>query len=428
MATSFIRYAGDGVTTDFNVTFSYLDTSHVGVKVDGVAVTFTWLTASQIRCTVAPAASTVVEVRRTTTTTPIVDFTDGAVLFETDLDTSSLQAIFLATEAKDALEDTIQDDGSNTWDALSKRITNVADPVDAQDAATKAYADAIGAAVVADAAAAAVSEANAAASAAAASTSAGNAATSETNAGTSETNAAASEAKAAKWAEEAEDVPVETGPNQYSAFHWAQKAASSAGAAATTITYDNTTSGLTAAEVQAAIDELDGLIDTNITDIAANVASLALKAPLASPTFTGTVVVPDQTAADNSTKAANTKYVDAAVAAVPTISKFTSAEQTITAAGSLTIPHGLGTADLMVQARLICKTAEGGYSIGDEVVVNNSINTSANPQGQSIVPDATNLNIRFGSNASTYDILDKTTGAEFNITNANWKLIVKAWA
>ena len=39
--------------------------------------------------------------------------------------------------------------------------------------------------------------------------------------------------------------------------------------------------------------------------------ALALKAPLASPTFTGDVVVPDQTAGNNSTKAANTKYVDA---------------------------------------------------------------------------------------------------------------------
>lgn len=41
------------------------------------------------------------------------------------------------------------------------------------------------------------------------------------------------------------------------------------------------------------------------------VAALALKAPLASPTFTGDVIVPDQTAGNNSTKAANTKYVDA---------------------------------------------------------------------------------------------------------------------
>lgn len=44
------------------------------------------------------------------------------------------------------------------------------------------------------------------------------------------------------------------------------------------------------------------------------VAALALKAPLASPTFTGNVIVPNQSAGNNSAKAANTKYVDAKVA------------------------------------------------------------------------------------------------------------------
>ena len=62
-------------------------------------------------------------------------------------------------------------------------------------------------------------------------------------------------------------------------------------------------------------------LKANITDVddalalkadTADVAdALDLKAPLASPTFTGDVIVPDQTAGNNSTKAANTKYVDA---------------------------------------------------------------------------------------------------------------------
>ena len=81
---------------------------------------------------------------------------------------------------------------------------------------------------------AAASESNAATSETNAATSESNAATSETNAAasesaasTSESNAAASEAKAAAWAEEAEDVEVETG--QFSAYHWAQKAAAFSG-------------------------------------------------------------------------------------------------------------------------------------------------------------------------------------------------------
>jgi len=78
---------------------------------------------------------------------------------------------------------------------------------------------------------ASTSASNAATSEANAATSETNAATSETNAATSETNAAASETKAGEWAEKAEDSPVETGPDKYSALHWAAKAAASAASA-----------------------------------------------------------------------------------------------------------------------------------------------------------------------------------------------------
>lgn len=81
----------------------------------------------------------------------------------------------------------------------------------------------------------AASAASATASASAASTSETNAAASEAAAGLSETNAAASEAaalasenKAQEWAENPEDVEVETG--QYSALHWAAKSEAAAGA------------------------------------------------------------------------------------------------------------------------------------------------------------------------------------------------------
>lgn len=45
-----------------------------------------------------------------------------------------------------------------------------------------------------------------------------------TSAGASAAAAAISETKADQWANEAEDTPVETGPDQFSAFHWAKKA------------------------------------------------------------------------------------------------------------------------------------------------------------------------------------------------------------
>lgn len=67
----------------------------------------------------------------------------------------------------------------------------------------------------------------------------------ETNAETAETNAEAAQTasetardKAQEWATKAEDTPVETGPDQFSAFHWAQKAEEQKDALIGTLTGD----------------------------------------------------------------------------------------------------------------------------------------------------------------------------------------------
>jgi hypothetical protein len=108
---------------------------------------------------------------------------------------------------------------------------------------------------------------------------------------------------------------------------------------------------------------------------------------------------------------------------------FTSAEQTITPAGSLTIAHGFSSAPSLIQCRLINKTTQHNYSVDDELIINNGNNSqgAGDDRGHSIVMDATNINVRFGSNAKAYQLLDKTSGAAVEATNANWKLIVKAW-
>jgi hypothetical protein len=90
---------------------------------------------------------------------------------------------------------------------------------------------------------------------------------------------------------------------------------------------------------------------------------------------------------------------------------FVSADQTITLAGALTLAHGLGTAPRITGVRLVCQTAELGYSVGDTVQVEGDIASN--------VPDATNLNIRYRSVATS--VCHKTTGVLTAITAANWK-------
>lgn len=109
---------------------------------------------------------------------------------------------------------------------------------------------------------------------------------------------------------------------------------------------------------------------------------------------------------------------------------FTSAEQTITGAGSLTLAHGLSAAPTLVQARLICKTAELNYSVNDELIINPLMGNDAGSgsRGLAIVMDSTNINIRFGNSNPTFKAIDKTSGNVSDITNANWRLIINAWA
>ena len=132
----------DGSTNQFDVTFAYINKTHVIVKVDGTATTaFTWLTDTRIQITSMPASgSDVIITRESSPATRLVDYQTGSILSESVLDTDSLQAFYLAQEANDVKELVINvSDATNQWDGTSKRITNVANPTSAQDAVTKNY-------------------------------------------------------------------------------------------------------------------------------------------------------------------------------------------------------------------------------------------------------------------------------------------------
>ena len=110
---------------------------------------------------------------------------------------------------------------------------------------------------------------------------------------------------------------------------------------------------------------------------------------------------------------------------------YDSGNQTITAGGALTLTHSLGVAPKIVQCFLHCTSNELNYTAGDFVVIAVGCydgGTSSASIGASVVPDATNINVRFGSANPTFAINNKTSGAINNITNANWAFVVRAYA
>jgi hypothetical protein len=107
---------------------------------------------------------------------------------------------------------------------------------------------------------------------------------------------------------------------------------------------------------------------------------------------------------------------------------YDSGDQTITSGGSLTLAHGLSSQPKLYKSFIKCVTAEHDYSVGDEIEVahlQEGGSTSAN-RAVVLVPDATNVFARIGSDGLI--VVHKSTGNRQNMTNANWRLIVRAWA
>ena len=148
MAITYSDYTGDGTNKDFAFSFPYLEDTHVVVEVDGVDKTttagdFTLPTTSLARMTVAPADGALVRVKRVSDfATDLVDFTNGSVLTEGDLDRAYQHNRYLNEEAAEGNDASMQIVGGGTdYNAANKKIVNLATPTASLDAANKNYVD-----------------------------------------------------------------------------------------------------------------------------------------------------------------------------------------------------------------------------------------------------------------------------------------------
>jgi hypothetical protein len=109
---------------------------------------------------------------------------------------------------------------------------------------------------------------------------------------------------------------------------------------------------------------------------------------------------------------------------------YDSGELAITSGGTLTLAHGLGVAPQELRPLLRCKTAEAGWTAGDEIAITfaNTGTGFAAHRGLGLRADAANIVLRYGSGASAFGYAHGGTGAEANLTNANWRLILRARA
>ncbi len=127
----------------------FLTSDHISVKVNGVSTTFT-VASTQLSFTITGVSIVGGETILVTRATPVteagrlVNFEDLSHLRQSDLDISAKQLLFIAQESLDGMASAtcLSLGGGGQWDALTKRIQNLAAGTAASHAITKAQLDA----------------------------------------------------------------------------------------------------------------------------------------------------------------------------------------------------------------------------------------------------------------------------------------------
>ena len=141
-----------------------------------------------------------------------------------------------------------------------------------------------------------------------------------------------------------------------------------------------------------------------------------------SPAFTGTPTAPTQLPKDNSTRLATTAYVDSANALA--LKAYTTAAQAWVQTTKLyTFTHTLGVIPKSVQLVFTCTAPNGGYSVGDVVVLpaGQAQEQASGDHGYQSKVTATHIYLSVDTNHSLL-IHEWNSAGNFNPANASWSM------
>lgn len=141
MAFSWQEQIKSAGTQDIQCDIEYLDKSYIHVYLDGEETTgYTWTSSTNIRLNTALEADTsVLLIRKTGREYLYIEFASGSPFIEVNVDSQNTQFLHLAQEL---VEGRAIPGFYGTISMNGYRITDLANPINAQDAATKAYVDA----------------------------------------------------------------------------------------------------------------------------------------------------------------------------------------------------------------------------------------------------------------------------------------------
>lgn len=141
MAFSWQEQIKSAGTQDIQCDIEYLDKSYIHVYLDGVETTgYTWTSSTNIRLNAALTAdTTVLLIRKTGREYLYIEFASGSPFIEVNVDSQNTQFLHLAQEL---VEGRAIPGFYGTISMNGYRITDLANPINSKDAATKAYVDA----------------------------------------------------------------------------------------------------------------------------------------------------------------------------------------------------------------------------------------------------------------------------------------------
>jgi len=137
-------YQGDGTTKDFAIPFDYVERDDVIVERTAGDSGYVYITDNLIRLDTALAVGQALVIRRLTDVgEPVTEWRNGAAQTAEMLNSSFEQVLYATQESIDIAERALYLSPFGTYDAKGKRIINLGAAVNATDATTKGYADAI---------------------------------------------------------------------------------------------------------------------------------------------------------------------------------------------------------------------------------------------------------------------------------------------
>ncbi len=145
--TTIYTYPLNGTQRDFTIPFEYLARRFVVVTLIGsnrreltLTADFRFISKTLVQLNKAWGPSDGyerIEIRRNTSATDrLVDFADGSILRAAELNTSQVQTLHVAEEARNMVADTISENSDGDLDARGRRLVNLADALSPDHAVT----------------------------------------------------------------------------------------------------------------------------------------------------------------------------------------------------------------------------------------------------------------------------------------------------